>query len=139
MWVPRETEYLSAEGWYECGHNLDGEYWDKRGIWYPKVRSGVYVWEPMPAAASAAMEELRFAHRNTRGGPSLALAVQANPSLLGFGKRVTQHNILKHDAVESSQSDRRLLDYICHANINVCWLQTNPTVTGVLTGLCKGL
>eukprot|EP00957_Ditylum_brightwellii_P204443 15339286-Ditylum_brightwellii.AAC.1 len=60
-WAPRELEYLEAESWYERGHDLMKGSYDSKNIWYPGIKPGVFVWEPAPAAASAAVEELRKA------------------------------------------------------------------------------
>ena len=34
---------------------------DKQGFWRPKIKKGIYVWSPPPAAADACLEELRKA------------------------------------------------------------------------------
>eukprot|EP00957_Ditylum_brightwellii_P094643 7207622-Ditylum_brightwellii.AAC.1 len=60
-WTPWETEFLDATGWFECGHDIDGGSYYKNALWYPHLKPGVFVWEPSPAAAAAAIDELRKA------------------------------------------------------------------------------
>ena len=57
----KEVELLEPEDWFERGHDLDGGEFDKLGFWRPAVRKGCFLWAPPPAAASAAIEELRKA------------------------------------------------------------------------------
>jgi hypothetical protein len=62
-------EFLSPSDWFERGHDIAG--WEREsppgwsslspGFWYPTLKSGCYVWEPPPAAAQFAVEELRKA------------------------------------------------------------------------------
>jgi hypothetical protein len=62
-------EFLSPNDWFERGHDITG--WKREsppgwsslspGFWYPKLKKGCYVWEPPPAAAQFAVEELRKA------------------------------------------------------------------------------
>eukprot|EP00957_Ditylum_brightwellii_P145531 11081008-Ditylum_brightwellii.AAC.1 len=58
-WAPWELEFLESEGWYERGHDISGGYYYSKGIWYPQRKFDIFVWEPAPAAASTAFEELR--------------------------------------------------------------------------------
>jgi hypothetical protein len=60
-WFPGEPlEVLTPKDWYQKGHDLRG--W-KRGchLNYPIIRAGSYLWQPAPAAAKFAIEELRRA------------------------------------------------------------------------------
>jgi hypothetical protein len=62
-------ELLSPNDWFKRGHDITG--WERErppgwsarspGLWYPKLESGCYLWEPPPAAARFAVEELRKA------------------------------------------------------------------------------
>ena len=56
-----KAEVLAPEGWFERGHDLDGGEKNCDGMWIPKYRDGVYIWAPPPAAAEAALEQLRKA------------------------------------------------------------------------------
>jgi len=60
-WLGEACEVLDPEGWYEWGHDHDGGLLNCNGIWMPKLWLGIFVWAPPPAAADAAMEELRKA------------------------------------------------------------------------------
>eukprot|EP00957_Ditylum_brightwellii_P003790 287897-Ditylum_brightwellii.AAC.1 len=60
-WAPREVEFLSPNDWFECGHDVEGGAYDRNGLWYSHLKTGIFVWEPPPAAASAAKEELHKA------------------------------------------------------------------------------
>ena len=56
-------EFLTSKQWFSRGHDLaDGE-WDINvdGMKMPVVKPGFFVWSPPPAAAVAAIEELRKA------------------------------------------------------------------------------
>jgi hypothetical protein len=65
----KETEFLTPEGWFERGHDIIDYTFrpfrqgnkDSEGFWIPKIQSGTFVWAPPPAAAEAALEELRKA------------------------------------------------------------------------------
>jgi hypothetical protein len=60
-WAGPKTEYLQPEGWFERGHDLIGGEIDPQGAWCPLHKPGTFVWSPPPAAAGAALEELRKA------------------------------------------------------------------------------
>ena len=60
-WLGAESELLTPEGWFERGHDFDGGRVNCDGMWMPRLRSGIFVWAPPPAAADAALEELRKA------------------------------------------------------------------------------
>eukprot|EP00957_Ditylum_brightwellii_P181082 13794150-Ditylum_brightwellii.AAC.1 len=57
-WAPRETEFITPEGWYERRHDIDGRAYYTDSLWYPCIQPGVFVWDPLPTAAIAAIEEL---------------------------------------------------------------------------------
>jgi hypothetical protein len=62
-------EFLSPNDWFERGHDIAG--WERErppewsvlssGLWYPKLESSCFLWEPPPATAKFAVEELRKA------------------------------------------------------------------------------
>ena len=60
-WLGESCEVLTPEGWYERGHDFDGGRVNTDGVWMPSLRAGTFVWAPPPAAADAAVEELRKA------------------------------------------------------------------------------
>ena len=55
------VEFLSPEGWYGRGHDHWSKYKDGNGFWRINTKPGTFVWTPPPAAADAALEELRKA------------------------------------------------------------------------------
>eukprot|EP00957_Ditylum_brightwellii_P006315 479422-Ditylum_brightwellii.AAC.1 len=61
-WAPQETTLLDATSWFELGHDIVRGYYGPNKLWYPTIKSGIYVWEPPPAEASVAIEELHKAH-----------------------------------------------------------------------------
>ena len=62
-WTGDQLEELTPEGWFTRGHDLDEDKTEMNveGLWMPSYKSGKYLWSPAPAAASAAVEELRKA------------------------------------------------------------------------------
>ena len=58
-WLCKDTIFLKPEDWYVRGHDIIGAEVNDEGIWIPKIKHGTYVWDLPPAAASAAIEELR--------------------------------------------------------------------------------
>jgi hypothetical protein len=60
-WLGEEAEVLSPEGWFERGHGLLGGKTDSKGFWRHEFKPGKFVWDPPPAAADVALEELRKA------------------------------------------------------------------------------
>ena len=54
-------EFLNPEGWFERGHDHLGGALDSKGFWRHRIVPGTFVWTPPPAAAEAALEELRKA------------------------------------------------------------------------------
>jgi len=62
-WTGNQLEELTPEGWFTRGHDLVETSNDHNieGLWMPTYQSGKYLWSPAPAAAAAAVEELRKA------------------------------------------------------------------------------
>ena len=60
-WLGDSVELLYPRDWYHQCHNLDGYYQDDAGLWRPKVKSGVFLWDLPLVAAGASLEELRKA------------------------------------------------------------------------------
>ena len=58
-----KLEYLTPVGWFTRGHDLveDDPDANVEGLWMPTYSRGRYLWSPAPAAAAAAVEELRKA------------------------------------------------------------------------------
>lgn len=56
-----KSEVLTPNGWFDRGHDLNGGEKNCDGMWIPKYKDGVYIWAPPPAAAEAALEQLRKA------------------------------------------------------------------------------
>ena len=63
----QKAEVLEPEGWFEKGHDLVGGTTNSDGMWVPEYRNGVYIWAPPPAAAEAALEQLRKARQKRQG------------------------------------------------------------------------
>jgi hypothetical protein len=61
MFPHGELETLAPEDWFQKGHDVRSWFKNKRGFWYPELKAGVFLWHPPPAAAHAAVEELRKA------------------------------------------------------------------------------
>lgn len=62
----RKVEVLEPKDWFERGHDIKSWYRDSnlektRGLWFPNLEPGTFVWHPAPAAAKTAVEELRKA------------------------------------------------------------------------------
>jgi len=60
-WIGEEVELLEPDDWFEKGHDIVGGSKNCDGMWIPSLKSGTYLWAPPPAAADAALEELRKA------------------------------------------------------------------------------
>lgn len=54
-------EFLSADGWFERGHDIVGGNFNLDGIWTPIYQPGTFIWTPPPAAAAIAVEQMRLA------------------------------------------------------------------------------
>ena len=72
----REVEVLDPAGWFERGHNHDGEDMNLDGVWIPKFKAGTFVWIPAPAVARVVIEELGQASYNlTQSSHGLGLPI----------------------------------------------------------------
>ena len=56
-----EVSILSSEDWFELGHDIIGYEANVDGMDVPITKAGAYVWEPPPAAADVAIQEIRKA------------------------------------------------------------------------------
>ena len=56
-----ELEVLTPTDWFSRGQDHYGNLVNSDGLWVPKIRPGLLVWAPPPAAAETALEELRLA------------------------------------------------------------------------------
>jgi len=62
----KKLEFLEPHQWFNRGHDHAGGSRDYNGFWRLKLRKGMFVWSPPPAAADAALEELRKARLKRR-------------------------------------------------------------------------
>lgn len=59
-WIGNEAKFLEPKDWFIQGHDIEG--FERNGpFWTPKIKSGIYIWTPAPAAADVALEQLRIA------------------------------------------------------------------------------
>jgi len=61
-----ELEVLSPSDWYRRGHDHLGGELDSKGFFRLKIQPGTFLWHPPPAAADAAIEEIRKARLKRR-------------------------------------------------------------------------
>jgi len=61
-----DLEVLSPCQWFSRGHDHNGGFYDERGLFRLNIKHGTYLWQPPPAAADAALEELRKARLKRR-------------------------------------------------------------------------
>lgn len=59
-------EILSPCEWFTRGHDHNGGYYDQKGMYRLNIKHGTYLWQPPPAAADAALEEIRKARLKRR-------------------------------------------------------------------------
>ena len=64
--VGNHLEPLTPEGWFTRAHDLSGGKVDDKGFWRHNIKPGTYLWTPPPAAADAALEQLRIARLKRR-------------------------------------------------------------------------
>jgi hypothetical protein len=72
-WIGEEAELLTPEGWFERGHDVVGGRINAEGMWMPELQQGVFVWAPPPAAADAAIEELRKARHKRQNSTHIVV------------------------------------------------------------------
>ena len=60
-WAGHEAELLRPEDWFIRGHDIVGGGISIDGFWRPTIESGTFIWDPPPAAADVALEQLRKA------------------------------------------------------------------------------
>ena len=56
----KELEILEPKDWFMRGHDING-FEMKDGLKHPTFKTGIYLWQPPPAAAEIACEEIRKA------------------------------------------------------------------------------
>ena len=61
-----ELEVLMPNDWYRRGHDHKGGKIDEKGFYRVNIQPGLFLWHPPPAAADAAIEELRKARLKRR-------------------------------------------------------------------------
>ena len=54
-------EVLTPKDWFNRGHDFMGGVKNIDGFWLPRIKPGLFLWEPPPAAAEIALEQLRKA------------------------------------------------------------------------------
>jgi len=59
-------EILTPSQWFTRGHDHDGGFYDVRNMYRLNISHGTYLWQPPPAAADAALEEVRKARLKRR-------------------------------------------------------------------------
>jgi hypothetical protein len=50
---------LAPGDWFQLGHGIRSWREAGKGLWYPSLRAGTYLWHRLPASARFALEELR--------------------------------------------------------------------------------
>ena len=67
-WTDKSLTPLSVDEWFDRGHGIIGGQLDAHGIWIPmhEKRRQMHLWDPPPALADVALEELLKArHKRT--------------------------------------------------------------------------
>ena len=60
-WAGDNTTFLTTKYWYLRVQDICWCSYDIKVCWYPKIKSGTYVWASPPAAADICLEDLRKA------------------------------------------------------------------------------
>ena len=68
-----DVEFLTPDDWFTRAHDHCGGEIDENGYWRIKTKPGIYIWTPPPAAADAALEELRKARLKRRTSTHIIL------------------------------------------------------------------
>ena len=70
-WLPSYAEILTPNDWFEKGHDISN--WNKGDdkLWRPIIKSGFWVWDPPPAAAYKAAEQIRIARHKRQSSVHL--------------------------------------------------------------------
>jgi len=68
-----KLEVLTPCQWYTRGHDHDGVFYDEKGIYWLNIKHGTYLWESPPAAADAALEEIRKARLTRRSSTHIVI------------------------------------------------------------------
>ena len=61
-----KLEILKPSDWFSRGHDHWGGYYDNQGFYRLNIKPGLFLWEPPPTAADAAIEEIRKARLKRR-------------------------------------------------------------------------
>ena len=68
-----KLEVLSPADWFRRGHDHLGGEADSKGFFRLKIQQGTFLWHPPPAAADAAIEELRKARLKRRNSTHIVV------------------------------------------------------------------
>ena len=70
-WLPSYAEILTPNDWFEKGHDISN--WNKGddNLWRPIIKSEFWVWDPPPAAAYKAAEQIRIARHKRQSSVHL--------------------------------------------------------------------
>ena len=60
-WIGSDAILLQPKDWFQRGHDIIGGTINQDGFWMPQTQPGIYIWDPPPAAADVALEQLRKA------------------------------------------------------------------------------
>ena len=60
-WSGDNSLVFGPKDWFIRGHDISGGYKNEDGFWMPTIQHGTYIWNPPPAAADVAIEQLRKA------------------------------------------------------------------------------
>ena len=68
-----KLEILKPEDWFGRGHDHFGGEIDNLGFYRLKIKTGIFLWHPPPAAADVALEEIRKARLKRRRSTHIVL------------------------------------------------------------------